>query len=52
MNYDMGGTILRKTVKEKDRVTMNANMKVGTMQNWSRISITENYKERRLIVPQ
>ena len=30
MNYEMGGTILSKTVKEKDlRVTMNANMKVS-----------------------
>ena len=29
MNYDMGGTILIKTMKEKDLgVTMNANMKV------------------------
>ena len=29
MNYEMGGTILRKTVKEKDLgVSMNANMKV------------------------
>ena len=30
MNYEMGGTILSKTVKEKDLgVTMNANMKVS-----------------------
>ena len=30
MNYEMGGTILRKTGKEKDLgVTMNANMKVS-----------------------
>ena len=30
MNYEMGGTILSKTVKEKDVVvTMNANMKVS-----------------------
>ena len=30
MNYEMSGTILRKTVKEKDLgVTMNANMKVS-----------------------
>ena len=29
MNYEMGGTILSKTVKEKDlKVSMNANMKV------------------------
>ena len=32
MNYEMGGTILSKTVKEKDLglgVTMNANMKAS-----------------------
>ena len=30
MNYEIGGTILRKVVKEKDLgVTMNANMKVS-----------------------
>ena len=30
MNYEMGGTILSKTVKEKDLgVTTNANMKVS-----------------------
>ena len=30
MNYEMGETILSKTVKEKDLgVTMNANMKVS-----------------------
>ena len=30
MNYEMGGIILSKTVKEKDLVvTMNANMKVS-----------------------
>ena len=30
MNYEMGGTIISKTVKEKDLgVTMNANMKVS-----------------------
>ena len=30
MNYEMGGTILSKTVKEKDlEVTINANMKVS-----------------------
>ena len=30
MNYEMGGTIQSKTVKEKDLgVTMNANMKVS-----------------------
>ena len=30
MNYEMGGTILSKTVKEKDLgITTNANMKVS-----------------------
>ncbi len=29
MNYAMGGTILSKTVKEKDLGVMNANMKVS-----------------------
>ena len=30
MNYEMGGSILSKTVKEKDLgVTLNANMKVS-----------------------
>ena len=30
MNYEMGGTILSKTVKEKDvEITMDANMKVA-----------------------
>ena len=30
INYELGGTILSKTVKEKDLgVTMNANMKVS-----------------------
>ena len=33
MNYEMGGTILSKTVKEKDLgVSMNANMKVSERQ--------------------
>ena len=32
MNYEMGGTILRKTVPDKDLgVTMNANMKVSEL---------------------
>ena len=32
MNYEMGGTTLSKTVKEKDLgVTMNANMKVSEL---------------------
>ena len=37
MNYEMGGTILTKTVKEKDLgVTMNANIEsIRTMQNCS-----------------
>ena len=36
MNYEMGGPILSKTVKEKDLgVTMNANMKYQTLQNCS-----------------
>ena len=34
MNYEMGGTILSKTGKEKDLgVTMNANMKVSEQNN-------------------
>ena len=34
MNYEMGGTILSKTVKEKDLgVSMNANMKVSILSN-------------------
>ena len=58
MNYEMGGTILSKPVKEKYLgVTMNANMKVlETMQNCSdqvlgliRRNIT--YKDKSLIVP-
>ena len=61
VNYEMGGTILCKTVKEKDLgVTMNANMKVSEqcriaaskgnqIQGMIRRNIT--YKEKGLIVP-
>ena len=59
MNYEMRGTILSKTVKEKDLgVTMNANMKVseqcriaaskGNQLGMIRRNIT--YKEKRLII--
>ena len=61
MNYEMGGTILSKTVKEKDLgVTMNANMKVSEqciiaayMGNQFLGMIRRNitYKENSLIVP-
>ena len=61
MNYEMGGTILSKTVKEKDLgVTMNANMNVSEqcriaasqgnqVIGMNRRNIT--YKENSLIVP-
>ena len=61
MNYGMGGTILSKTVKEKDLgVTMNANMKVSEqcriaaskgnhVLGMIRWNIT--YKEKSLIIP-
>ena len=61
MNYDMGGTILSKTVKEKDLgVTMNANKKVSEqcriatskgnpVLGMIRRNIT--YKDKSLIVP-
>ena len=61
VNYEMGGTILSKTVKEKDvGVTMNANMKVSEqcriaackgnhILGMIRRAIT--YKEKSLIVP-
>ena len=61
MNYEMGGTILSKTGKEKDLgVTMNANMKVSEqcriaaskgnlVLGMIRRNIT--YKEKSLIVP-
>ena len=61
MNYEMGGTILSKTVKEKDSwVTMTANMKVPEQ---SRIAASKGnqvlgmirrnitYKEKSFIVP-
>ena len=61
MNYEMGGTILSKTVKEKDlRVTMNANMKVSEQcriaaskgnQVIGMIRRNITYKENSLIVP-
>ena len=61
MNYEMGGTILSKTVKEKDLgVTMNANMKVSEQcriaaskgnQVLGMIKRNITYKEKSLIVP-
>ena len=61
MNYIMGGTILSKTVKEKDSgVTMNANMKVSEQcriaaskgnQVLGMIRRNITYKENTLIVP-
>ena len=61
MNYEMGGTILSKTVKEKGLgVTMNANMKVSEQ---CRIAASKSnqvlgiirrnitYKDKSLIVP-
>ena len=61
MTYEMGGTILCKTVKEKDLgVTINANMKVSEQcriaaSNGNQIlgMIRRNitYKEKGLIVP-
>ena len=59
MNYEMGGTILSKTVKEKDLgVTMNANMKeqcriAASMGNQILGMIRRNiaYKEKSLIAP-
>ena len=61
MNYEMGGTILSKTVKEKDLgVTMNANMKVSVHcriaaskgnQVLGMIRRNITYKENGLIVP-
>ena len=61
MNYEMGGTILSKTVKEKDLgVTMNANMKVSEQcriaastgnQVIGMIRRNITYKEKSLIVP-
>ena len=41
MNYDMGGTLLSTTVKEKDLgVTMNANMKVSENAELQRVRVT------------
>ena len=61
MNYEMGGTILSKTVKEKDLgITMNANMKVSEQcriaaskgnQVLGMIRRNITYKEKRLIIP-
>ena len=61
MNYEMGGTILSKTGKEKDLgVTMNANMKVSEQcriaaskgnQVLGMIRRNIAYKENSLIVP-
>ena len=61
MNYEMGGTILSKAVKEKDLgVSMNANMKISEQ---CRIAASKSnqiigmirgnitYKEKSLIVP-
>ena len=61
MNYEMGGTILSKTVKENDlEVSMNANMKVSEQcriaaskgnQVLGMIHRNITYKEKSLIVP-
>ena len=61
MNYEMGGSILSKTVKEKDLgVSMNANMKVSEQcriaaskgnQVIGMIRRNITYKEKSLIVP-
>ena len=61
MNYEMGGTILSKTVKEKDLgVTMNDNMKVSQQcrmaaskgnQVLGMIRRNITYKEKSLIIP-
>ena len=61
MTYEMGGTILSTTVKEKDLgVTMNANMKVSEQcriaaskgnQVLGMIRRNITYKDKRLIVP-
>ena len=61
MNYEIGGTILSKTGKEKDLgVTMNANMKVSEQcriaaskgnQVLGMIRRNITYKEKSLIVP-
>ena len=61
MNYEMGGTILSKNVKEKDLwVTMNANMKVSEQcriaasngnQVLGMIRRNITYTDKSLIVP-
>ena len=61
MNYEMGGTILIKTVKEKYlSATMNANMKVSEQcriaaskgnQVLGMIRKNITYKEKSFIVP-
>ena len=61
MNYELGGTILSKTVTEKDvGVTMNANMKVSKQcriaaskgnQVLGMIRRNITYKEKSLIIP-
>ena len=61
MNYEMGGSILSKTAKEKDLgVSMNANMKVSEQcriaaskgnQILGMIRRNITYKEKSLIVP-
>ena len=61
MNYEMGGTILSKTVKEKDLgVTIDANMKVSEQcriaaskgnQVLGMIRRNITYKDKSLIVP-
>ena len=60
VNYEMGGTILSKTVKEKDLgLTMNANMKVSEQcriaaskcnQVLGMIRRNITYKEKSLII--
>ena len=60
MNYEMGGTILSKTVKEKSLgVTMNTNMKVSEQcrvaaykgnQVLGMIRINITYKDKSLII--
>ena len=61
VNYEIGGTVLSKTVKEKDLgVTMNANMKVSEQcriaaskgnQVLGMIRRNITYKDKSLIVP-
>ena len=61
MNCEIGGTILSKTLKEKDlRVTMNADMNVSEQcriaafkgnQVLGMIRRNITYKEKRLIIP-